>query len=205
MKLIDLLVQELAGKGGWSSAGTHCVQDSNGQIWFFHNGTPFYERGVWAADSESSTFDWTRWGIYLSRSAKDHSSSIVTREQYEAALVASQQPAWDGEGVPPVGIKCLTIGPHGDDSWYECKIIAHTVFSGRKVAVFQYGDTISHSSAKWFKPLPAKAESHREAAVKKISEIGFYLYDEDLTSAGVLYDAIASGKIPGVKLEADHE
>lgn len=130
----------------------------------------------------------------------------VTREQYEVALAASKKLVWNEDELPPVGIKCLTIGAHGDDSWYECTILAHTEFSGKPVAVFQYGDTISHSSAKWFKPLATEAERKREEAGVAIYHAINWNAEGELASPSRMedyrkaYDAIAAGEIPGVKL-----
>jgi len=197
MKLIDLLVQELPKLGGWANTGEYCVQDFNGNLWFYKGGRPEYTSGTWAADCSSPDFSWTQWGLCLQK-ATDNSHSHVSHKQYEAALAASKQTVWDEDELPPIGMKCLTIGPHGDDSWHECKILAHTEFSGKPVAVFQYGDTISHSSEKWFKPLATEAERKREEATAEMSaSIAKYT---DMTFLEAIYEAVVAGEIKAFKL-----
>lgn len=86
MKLIDLLVQHSSDNFKWPDGATKCMQSCiDGEILFNREGH-------------------SRSGIHLPVS-DDWDQDIVTREQYEAALTASKQPEWSGEGLPPVGAK----------------------------------------------------------------------------------------------------
>lgn len=54
-----------------------------------------------------------------------------------------------------------------------------------------------------FRPLRTEAERKREIAVKVIKGLLMFDYGDDprVNDATFIYDAIAAGKIPGVKLE----
>lgn len=86
MKLIDLLVQELPKLGGWPDGVKMIEQNYHGKLF---DGSEPSEPFLFTGEKFEMVDDW--------RQAR------VTREQYEAALAAAQQPVWDGEGLPPVG------------------------------------------------------------------------------------------------------
>lgn len=53
-----------------------------------------------------------------------------------------------------------------------------------------------------FRPLRTEAEGKRDIAVMAIKELLIFDYGDDPKSSAIqIYDAIAAGKIPGVKLE----
>lgn len=77
MKLIDLLAQELPKCGGWPQNVTHIGQDYDRELMFYGRGN-------------------VRTGIFLDELATDHRKlgevgEKITRDQYEAAITASQQ------------------------------------------------------------------------------------------------------------------
>ncbi|HCT6523174.1 TPA: hypothetical protein OT511_001373, partial [Escherichia coli] len=43
----------------------------------------------------------------------DWIADVVTKQQYESSLAALQKPAWNGEGLPPVGMHCKIVDPDG--------------------------------------------------------------------------------------------
>lgn len=101
MKLIDLLVKELPNLGGRPDGANECVQDSDGTVKFYDSGSlsfggygwTGYPRGKFYCKKEDKIS-----GLTLSC---DHSSSIVTRSQYEAALEASEGwIEWHGGDCP---------------------------------------------------------------------------------------------------------
>lgn len=107
---------------------------------------------------------------------------------------------WDGNGLPPVGCECLTQKEALSKEWTECKILAHTEFGGLPCAVFQTKNTISCSSEGLFRPIKSEADKKREKAIDLISEI-CRSSASNSHSAELIYDAISSGKITGIKLE----
>ncbi len=117
----------------------------------------------------------------------------VTREQYEAA----QQPVWNGEGLPPVGVECEASVDDGESwtSWY-------TMAEDSGVVIFGYLDgnhaAFGKKDMPLFRPIRTEAEMKRNEAVADIASlIGIGTFSQDAES---IYDAIAAGKIPGVEL-----
>lgn len=107
---------------------------------------------------------------------------------------------WNGQGLPPIGCECLVIGEMGDDTYYPCKIIAHTEFQGYQVAIFQTERTISGSSEGKFSPLRAQKEEERYQALIDITKVlTSQSRDNHVTEwADNLLKAIEEGKITGV-------
>ena len=187
MKLIDLLVQELPKRGGWPDGVTHIGQDYDGELMFYGRGNVMT-------------------GILLDELAIDHrkrgeTGAKITRDQYESALAASQKPAWNGEGLPPSGVECEARLRCNDGEWFffRCVGVDCGVAFGwaGKDAV-----TLGKGSYK-FRPLRTEAERKREIAVKVIKGLLMFDYGDDprVNDATFIYDAIAAGKIPGVKLD----
>lgn len=194
MKLIDLLVKELPKRGGWPQNVTHIGQDYDRELMFYGRGSAMT-------------------GIFLDELAIDHrkcggSGAKITQEQYESALAESQKPAWNGEGVPPVGCECEYSLNRGS-SWWKCKIdyivgtqgvvmLCHTFEGVQYVPFSSYGDSLK------FRPIRTEAERKRDDAAEAID---WYMPEfipdtpNDYYHAKKIYDAIAAGKIPGVKLE----
>lgn len=120
------------------------------------------------------------------------------------------EPVWDGEGLPPVGCHCEV--KVGKDIWNLC----HVVFSDNSSGVaFVYlgGDeenyvgSVDCVSAKtgtyYFRPIRSPEDVARNEAVNQMLIIEGEMQDSyqphELIAA--IYEAIAAGKIPGVKLE----
>lgn len=137
------------------------------------------------------------WGICTSESyirdiatlADDHATAIVTREQYEVTC-------WDGAGLPPVGCFCevedldgMLVYGHGESG----EVIAHV----ENTAVIRMSYGLGCFDARFLRPLRTEADKKRDAAVMAINNT----VDASGTLGSEIYDAIAAGNIPGVKLE----
>lgn len=195
MKLIDLLVQELPKRGGWPEGAEIAVQDADSQICFSSHSDVYADKhqtdwygGDWGGGNWSNPF--------IDTIADDRHECIVSRKQYESALAASQNPAWNGEGLPPVGCECEC---QFLDAWHVCKVL----FVGAEVIVgVIYGSerafSVNHTK---FRTLQSEAERKRDAAVeamqREVDDGDNWIYSE----YEIIYDAIAAGKIPGVKLD----
>lgn len=175
MKLIDLLVQELPKRGGWPDGVDAVEQDSEGQL--------FEMESDYCSDFKLKKCD-------------DWIADVVTRQQYESALAASQKPTWNGEGAPPVGCECEC---QFLDAWHVCKIL----FVGAEVIVgvidgSERAFSVNHTK---FRPLQSEAERKRDTAIEAMQresdEGDNWIYSE----YEIIYDAIAAGKIPGVRLD----
>lgn len=181
MKLIDLLVQELPKRGGWPDRALYVCRENDG--------TPRIVGQGWHDNKSLSTFK-------VSGDQK-----MVDKIQYESALAASQNPAWNGKGLPPVGCECEYIS--NGTSWGKVKVIG---FDGEKIVIRPSGEiyyAITPSDNDVFTPLRTEAERKRDAFIDAVLDdmrtipCDLSLRDE----VAVIYDAIAAGKIPGVKLE----
>ena len=201
MKLIDLLVQELPKRGGWPDGAEIAVQDADSQICFSSHGD------VYANKCQTDWYggDWGDgdWGNpFINTIADDRHKCIVSRKQYESALAASQKPAWNGEGMPPSGVECEAKYRESDSAeWFlfRCVGVDCGVAFGwaGKEAV-----TLGKGSYE-FRPLRTEAERKRDVAVKVIKGLLMFDYGDDprVNDATFIYDSIAAGKIPGVRLE----
>lgn len=108
-------------------------------------------------------------------------------------------PEWNGDGLPPVGIECEVLH---ESSWIPCVIVSH--YDGFAFA-WNYDKRITITvneikSSDAFRPLRTEAERKREEAVASMINIKDGFKDDD-TYYHAIYDAIAAGKIPGIKLD----
>lgn len=178
MKLIDILVQELPKRGGWPE-GAECIKqgDSSGRMFI----------DEWCIGSVIFT---------ASVIASDASEAGVTRKQYEAALAASKVPAWDGKGLPPVGAVCEVKRAM---DWIECKILFisenHVVISSEQT---DPREVCWHTYSCQFSPIRTEAERKREDAISAMLSKSCVMSEG---TAYKIYEAIAAGEIPWVKLD----
>ncbi len=197
MKLIDMLVKELPKRGGWPEGALSITQDNDGSLCVWDTNDPHYEGFSWKHHTGNSLMHFWH-GEWTMPLASDHKDSIVTYWQYKAALAASQKPAWNGEGLPPIGCEC-EVSVDGGRSW--CTYRAINEKNG--VRLIEIGNlTEEFENDNWiFRPLHTEAEKKRDAAVeamqREADEGNNWIYSE----YEIIYDAIAAGKIPGVKLD----
>lgn len=127
-----------------------------------------------------------------------------TEAEQEADLndCIGQTPAtvWNGEGLPPVGCEC-EVSVDGGRSWCTYRAInekngARLIEIGNFTEEFQNNNWI-------FRPTRSEAERKRDDICDKIYGAMTNAKRKDNRSdmAEEIYDAIAAGKIPGVKLE----
>lgn len=124
-------------------------------------------------------------------------------------------PAWNGEGLPPVGCEC-EYSLNAGVTWWKCKIdyIVGTQGVVMLCDTFegvQYVQFSSYGSALKFRPIRSEADKKREEAIMSLAKSGgaaSFKYGEKFNDGSLigaawyeLYDAIAAGKVRGVKLE----
>lgn len=129
----------------------------------------------------------------------------------EAAL---KQSVWDGTGLPPVGVECeytCCESNHIGKIWHPCVI---KYASNYTLVIEEFGITgenIIHPNNVKFRPIRSEIDKKRSEGVIALSrtdpqmvpfEYGDKLSDGSLVGSFWydLYDTIAAGKIPGVKL-----
>lgn len=87
MTLLEILIQELPKRGGWDAKWHQCAQDGNGEVCFFTSGKihfrGFFDTWSIPPDSVAQHDGKARIEALL---ADDYAETIITREQYEAAL-----------------------------------------------------------------------------------------------------------------------
>nr|DAE56104.1 MAG TPA: hypothetical protein [Caudoviricetes sp.] len=117
-------------------------------------------------------------------------------------------PEWNGEGLPPIGCACEMQDSKG--TWLPVDIIA-------KNDGFTFGWSYDYrlvffgDKADEFRPLRTEADKKREEVIMSLAKAvnsANFTYGEKLSDGQLLgsmwyelYNAIAAGKIPGVKLE----
>ncbi|EOV9681247.1 hypothetical protein ACN5OK_001468 [Cronobacter malonaticus] len=196
MKLIDLLVRELPKRGGWPDGAVECCRHKGA------NSIDFYDaNGNWPVDCALKYGkDFAAKSEYNENNPR-YLVDSVTREQYEAALAAAQKPVWNGEGLPPVGTICeYQTSSNGNlRVRIECVTqdgVAFTWLGGRDP--YKGLDCVStFYAAKYFKPIRSEADRMRDEIAKDINAA----VDASGTLGHVLYDAIAAGKIPHIRIE----
>ncbi|EOI3433621.1 hypothetical protein ACMSW4_003829 [Cronobacter sakazakii] len=193
MKLIDLLVQELPKRGGWPEGINVIEQNFHGKLF---NGSKPCRPFLFDDEKFEIVDEW--------REAR------VTREQYEAALAAAQQPVWDGEGLPPVSYECeAKYRDAANAEWFifRCVGVDCGVAFGwaGKEAV-----TLDRDSYE-FRPIRSEADNKRAAGVTALAkaggavdfEYGRKTIDGELSAPAwyELYDKIAAGEVAGIRIE----
>lgn len=163
MKLIDILVKELPKHGGWPEGVDAVEQDGEGRL--------FEMDSDYCSDFKLKKFD-------------DWIADVVTKQQYESAISASQKQIWNGEGLPPVGAKCSIIIDDMDFGECEILFVGELLLVWRQDSTYQEGGGY-HRYMK-FRPISTEADKKRDAAIKQIIEdIG--LAHDDVAEA--IYDA----------------
>lgn len=129
-----------------------------------------------------------------------HKPQEVTKADDEADLNEcigqDAAPVWSGEGLPPVGVECEYKWQN--DRWRigkVCYISKHTVLM---LEIFDGEESESAYGAcdVIFRPLRTEADRKRDEAVKTIMLTGWCQ-----AAAEEIYDLVAAGKVPGMKLE----
>lgn len=125
----------------------------------------------------------------------------------KAAALASSKQEWDGEGLPPVGVNAeVLFADDTEPKWYS--FLAKYIGEDHVVALVGLEEVsykISELCTKDVKFAPVRSEEDR-----KRDESVIAIYDEYLQCATVdkmkdvfyaLYDAIAAGKIPHIRID----
>lgn len=135
-----------------------------------------------------------------------------TEEEQEADLneCIGQAPVttWSGEGLPPVGCECefMKHTLNAIPNWRRGIIKYVSEYTVVIVEALSPGEFVAHPRTCDFRPVRTEAERKREKVVQALCNAGGGngRVDEDSGYGSCwfdIYDAIAEGKIPGVKLE----
>lgn len=116
-----------------------------------------------------------------------HQQDIIAWRLHEP-----EQAAWNGEGMPPAGTECEVKRAL---DWQKCKIIFISEYHA--VMGIDFSEICWQTQACQFRPIRTEAERKRELACKAMTD----RIEMDNCLAEIIYDDIAAGKIPGVKIE----
>lgn len=197
MKLIELLVQELPKRGGWPDGAEYARVTGFGgeKILVDFLFPPAYT----AYSKLNYSIEMVSHHIVDADSGVDY--HMIRCDQYESALAEHQKPAWNGVGVPPVGCECEYIS--NGTSWGKVKVIG---LDGEKIVIRPSGEiyyAITPSNKDVFIPFRTESERKHEAVLESICAVLEMVAQDYKRSdeAKLIYEAIAAGKIPGVKLD----
>lgn len=119
------------------------------------------------------------------------------------------EPAWDGEGLPPVGVECeLNSEEYADFDWVKVRIVFE--HNGELIAIVNMPDEPIHDrmskhsagyDAAKFRPIRSPEDVAREKITLNMLQYMYSSDETDYAQVCKIYDAIAAGEIPGVKLE----
>lgn len=106
---------------------------------------------------------------------------------------------WNGKGLPPIGTEC-EFQNFSDSPWRQVKVLA---YHNDEVWLkpLNGAQSFAMGNPEGFRPIRTEAERRRESQIEAISQVLEY---RDGCSAkpmaGWIVDAIAAGKIPGIRL-----
>lgn len=129
------------------------------------------------------------WNAYAGITESDAESDLNDCISQDSA------PVWGGEGqIPPVG--CVCERSWAGDEWQPCKIL----FASNQLVVVKLKESGMEDAYNigdvTFRPIRSVADKKRDEAVKTIMLTGWCQ-----TAAEEIYDLVAAGKVPGMKLE----
>lgn len=134
------------------------------------------------------------WGAYAGITKADEEVDL------NECIGQDDAPVWDGEGLPPVGCECeYTKESLPGNEWTQCTVD----YVGASFVVYRdcYGVELTGIIGDIkFRPIRSEADRKRDESLRVIYEI-LDAGTSTKQDAADIYDAIAAGKIPGVKLE----
>lgn len=198
-ELLARLVSDLPSMGGWPEWAVECI----------------LHRGSCKAMFYDNDGRFNGYPSFPNIRFKEEAlvERVVHKEMYEAA-VSSSKPEWDGEGLPPVGLEI---------EYMFTKVNYRTDFSRGKVLAYgMHNVFMEHWSSKnefiqpldkiEFRPIRSEADKKRAECVIALSRIDPqampFEYGDKLSDGSLigpfwyeLYDAIAAGKIPHIRID----
>lgn len=186
--------KDFEGAPEWATMKCHCTVGDPSKI---TNMNVAFSDGVVRGSRWVATFE-------------DGLEGVINREEQWHIIAERRpitEPVWDGEGLPPVGCHCEVKA--GKDSWNLCKIVfsddaagvAFVYLGGDEEKYVGSVDCIGAVCApSYFRPMRSPEDVARDEAKGVIAELCRSSASNG-HSADLIYDAIAAGKIKGVKLE----
>lgn len=164
----------------------------------------FYNAVYWRLDAHGIPAE--AWSVH-GENFFYHPSPTHTIDQFDERLIPRPTelalPAWDGQGLPPVGFECEIHGTVGQElrrqefTWVPVLVIAHTDFGGAPIAVAKAIDgtaTLGWGTAIKFRPIRTPeqiASEERKRAIKAMLDeaVGESPSSDSIGLCTLLYDA----------------
>lgn len=208
MTLLEILVKELPGVGGWPRGAAECHRFSDEAVIDFYDAD-----GNWPEDCATKYGSIALPCVNPRVMGEGIKSETVTREQYEAALAESKKVVWSGEGLPPVGSRVEVKAEDEDWGWTQIDVVY--VHNGEIIGIIRHeseylNDRLEKFSAGYngavFRPIRSEEERKRDEAVEAL--LGAYFNappyyepnEADRSGMSEVYSSIAAGKIPHIKI-----
>lgn len=154
----------------------------------------FWRRGVCCPDNEITSYR-------LHKPQEAEQAEADEEADLNECIGQDAAPVWNGEGLPPVGVECEIKFIHDTPpaEWFSFKLIG--VHEEIVIITLDGENTWRHISTfspdkVTFRPIRSEAERKRDEAVKTIMLTGWCQ-----AAAEEIYDLVAAGKVPGIKLE----
>lgn len=132
------------------------------------------------------------WDAYAGITEADDESDL------DECIGQTPAPVWNGEGLPPIG--CVCERSWAGDKWLQCEII----FTGNEIVLVKLAtrEAAYRLSDVRFRPTRSEADRKRDAATNALIKIlGGCGGPHSELKAKEIYDLVAAGKVPGMKLE----
>lgn len=133
----------------------------------------------------------------------------VFREIAIEEAIAAQPPVWNGEGFPPVGVKCEWFDRNTKE-WLPVEVVYSSEWVLVVSGVASNGDVVELAIERYgdedrckFRPIRTEEERRRGLAVGSMERIWESVTGMPACEFETIYDDIAAGKIPGVRLADD--
>lgn len=202
----------VVGHDGWIEwGGGECPVDSDAIVEVRYRSPNLYQYN----NDRAGDFAWAHDGIdgdIIAYRLQQHvidSRANDDRLEHDLNECIGQdiEPTWNGDGLPPVGTICEAKVPRSITGWEwrEVKVVESGIHGAEKEVLVYDLETTFPSWTDEFRPLRTEAERKREAAAKEMARHAnsdqHRKFNAGLRNCLSIYDAIAAGKIPGVKLE----
>ena len=115
-------------------------------------------------------------------------------------------PVWNGERLPTVGCECefMKHTPDAIPNWHRGIIKYVSEYTVVIVEALSPGEFVAHPRTCDFRPLRSEADRKRDEAIEEMIKIATMYTTKSLgldLAFNSIYNSIAAGEIPGVKLE----